>query len=152
MSIATKYGDTGQTGLAGGVRVSKSDLRVETYGTVDELNTVLGFARSICHNTEIKAWTEEVQRKLFCLGSNLATPPESKKQPLLITAEDVDWLTDLVHRSRRPKDWCPIGLCPALTLRQPHTKWPAPPAAALSARSCASSNPGLRSRPMCLHI
>jgi cob(I)alamin adenosyltransferase len=116
MSIATKYGDTGQTGLAGGVRVSKSDLRVETYGTVDELNTVLGFARSICHNTEIKAWTEEVQRKLFCLGSNLATPPESKKQPLLITAEDVDWLTDLVHKIEATEglvsDWSLPGAHP----------------------------------------
>ena len=100
MSIATKRGDAGQTGLAGGVRVSKSDLRVETYGTVDELNTVLGFARSICHNTEIKGWTEEIQRTLFRLGSNLATPSESKKQSPLITAEDVDWLTDLVHKIR----------------------------------------------------
>ena len=81
MSIATKRGDSGQTSLAGGVRVSKSDLRVETYGTVDELNTVLGFARSICKDARIKEWTEEIQRTLFRLGSNLATPPESKKQP-----------------------------------------------------------------------
>src|ERR1700727_1251582 len=50
MSIATKRGDGGQTGLAGGIRVSKADLRVESYGSVDELNTVLGFARSICQN------------------------------------------------------------------------------------------------------
>ena len=48
MSIATKHGDGGQTGLAGGIRISKADLRVEAYGSVDELNTVLGFARSIC--------------------------------------------------------------------------------------------------------
>ena len=98
MSIATKRGDSGQTGLAGGVRVSKADLRVETYGTVDELNTVLGFARSICQNAEIKAWTEEIQRKLFRLGSNISTPPESKKLPTPITAEDVDYLTEVVHK------------------------------------------------------
>ena len=98
MSIATKRGDSGQTGLAGGIRVSKADLRVETYGTVDELNTVLGFARSICQNAEIKAWTEEIQRKLFRLGSNISTPPESNKQPTPITAEDVDSLTELVHK------------------------------------------------------
>jgi len=55
MSIATKHGDGGQTGLAGGIRVSKADLRVEAYGSVDELNTVLGFARSICKNGEIAA-------------------------------------------------------------------------------------------------
>jgi cob(I)alamin adenosyltransferase len=98
MSIATKRGDGGQTGLAGGIRVSKSDLRVESYGSVDELNTVLGFARSICQNKKIAAWTEEIQRTLFRVGSALATPPESQKKAPVITAEDVDKLTDLVHQ------------------------------------------------------
>jgi cob(I)alamin adenosyltransferase len=98
MSIATMRGDSGQTSLAGGVRVSKADLRVETYGAVDELNTVLGFARSICQNAQMRTWTEEIQRTLFRLGSNLATPPESKKQPPIISAEDVDCLTELVHK------------------------------------------------------
>ncbi len=98
MSISTTRGDGGQTGLAGGIRVSKADLRVEAYGTVDELNTVLGFARSICQNPEIKAWTETIQRTLFRLGSALATPPESKKQPPVISAEDVAILTELVHK------------------------------------------------------
>jgi cob(I)alamin adenosyltransferase len=98
MSISTKRGDGGQTGLAGGIRVSKADLRVESYGTVDELNTVLGFARSICRDPEIKAWTETIQRTLFRLGSALATPPESKKQPPVISAEDVAMLTELVHK------------------------------------------------------
>ena len=98
MSIATKHGDGGQTGLAGGIRVSKADLRVESYGTVDELNTVLGFARSICHNQEIAAWTEDIQRTLFRVGSALATPPESRKQAPVISIVDVDKLTDLVHK------------------------------------------------------
>jgi cob(I)alamin adenosyltransferase len=98
MSIATTRGDGGQTGLAGGIRVSKADLRVESYGTVDELNTFLGFARSICQNAEIKVWTETIQRTLFRLGSALATPPESKKTPPVISLEDVAMLTDLVHR------------------------------------------------------
>jgi len=98
MSIATKRGDGGQTGLAGGIRVSKSDLRVESYGSVDELNTFLGFARSICQNKEIAEWTEDVQRTLFRVGSALATPPESKKKPPVISTEDVDKLTDLVHK------------------------------------------------------
>ena len=98
MSIATTRGDGGQTGLAGGIRVSKADLRVETYGSVDELNTVLGFARSICTNKEIAGWTEQIQRTLFRLGSALATPPESRKQPPIINAEDVAMLTDLVHK------------------------------------------------------
>ena len=98
MSIATTRGDGGQTGLAGGIRVSKADLRVETYGSVDELNTVLGFARSICTNKEIAGWTEQIQRTLFRLGSALATPPESKKRPPTISTEDVTMLTDLVHK------------------------------------------------------
>jgi len=98
MSISTTRGDGGQTGLAGGIRVSKADLRVESYGSVDELNTVLGFARSICQNTEIVGWTEQIQRTLFRLGSALATPPESKKQPPVISTEDVAMLTGLVHQ------------------------------------------------------
>jgi cob(I)alamin adenosyltransferase len=98
MSIATTRGDGGQTGLAGGIRVSKADLRVESYGTVDELNTFLGFARSICQNAEIKGWTETIQRTLFRLGSALATPPQSKKTPPVISPEDVAMLTDLVHK------------------------------------------------------
>ncbi len=98
MSIATKRGDGGETGLAGGLRISKADLRVEAYGTVDELNTVLGFARSICQNKEVAAWTEEIQRTLFRVGSALATPPVSRKQPPVISVEDVDKLTDLVHK------------------------------------------------------
>ena len=98
MSIATTRGDGGQTGLAGGIRVSKADLRVESYGCVDELNTVLGFARSICQNKEIAGWTEEIQRTLFRVGSALATPPESAKKPPFITTEDVEALTKLVHQ------------------------------------------------------
>lgn len=98
MSIATTQGDKGQTGLAGGMRISKADLRVESYGTVDELNSVLGFARSICHNKEIAAWTETIQRTLFRVGSALANPPENKKATPFLTAEDVAMLTDLVHK------------------------------------------------------
>lgn len=98
MSIATTRGDGGQTGLAGGIRVSKADPRVETYGSVDELNSVLGFARSICTNKEIADWTEQIQRTLFRVGSALATPPESRKKPPVIGPEDVTMLTDLVHK------------------------------------------------------
>ena len=97
MSIATKQGDGGQTSLVGGIRVSKADLRVEAYGTVDELNAALGFARSICTNAEVSSWTSEIQRTLFRLASALATAPESQKGASPLTADDVDWLTDLVH-------------------------------------------------------
>ena len=116
MSIATKRGDGGQTGLAGGIRISKADLRVEAYGTVDELNTFLGFARSICSDPEIAASTQEIQRALFRLGSALATPPESKKQPPVITADDVEKLTVMVHKIEATEgilaDWSIPGVHP----------------------------------------
>jgi cob(I)alamin adenosyltransferase len=98
MSIATQHGDGGQTGLAGGTRISKADLRVESYGTVDELNAVLGFARSLCRNPEIAAWTEDIQRSLFRVGAVLATPTDSPKQHATISTEDIDHLTTLVHQ------------------------------------------------------
>lgn len=98
MSIATTHGDKGQTGLAGGVRISKADLRVEAYGSVDELNATLGFARSICGDQQIAAWTEEIQRALFRVGGALATPPENAKNAPVISAEDVEALTVLVHQ------------------------------------------------------
>ena len=97
MSIATKRGDGGQTGLAGGIRVSKADLRVEAYGTIDELNSTLGFARSVCTNEELRSAAHEIQKTLFRVGSALATPPESKKPAPALSSEDVDRLTDMVH-------------------------------------------------------
>jgi len=98
MSIATKHGDTGTTALIGGFRLSKSDIRVDSYGTVDELNTVLGFARSICTETDIAAWTEEIQRKLFSVGAALSTAPESRRPEPYVKQADVDFLTELVYQ------------------------------------------------------
>jgi len=97
MSITTKRGDSGQTGLVGDIRVSKGDVRVEAYGSVDELNSVLGFARSICQNAELRARTEEIQRTLFRVGSTLVTLSETKMTPPGVTDEDVEQLTKLVH-------------------------------------------------------
>jgi cob(I)alamin adenosyltransferase len=109
MSIATTRGDGGQTGLIGGTRVSKADLRVEAYGAVDELNSALGFARSICTNPEIQSWTEEIQRTLFRVGSALATPSENRKESTSITNKDVENLTNLVHQIEKTEgilsDW-----------------------------------------------
>lgn len=97
-SIATKTGDRGQTGLVGGVRVSKSSLRVETYGTVDELNSLLGFARSICDHPELKELTKSIQKELFVLGGELATPGIPTEKQAHVTQEMVDRLTGEVHR------------------------------------------------------
>jgi len=116
-SIATKGGDGGQTSLAGGRRVSKSDLRVETYGTVDEMNSSLGFARSICDDQEIKELTKSIQKELFLVGSALATAPDSKKAQPPITQEMIDRLTDEVHRIEAIEgilsDWSIPGEHPA---------------------------------------
>ena len=98
MSIATKRGDGGQTGLSGGIRVSKTHPRVECYGTIDELISQMGFARSICHDADIAARVERIQRELYKVGSAIATPPESKKTPPEITAAMVDALEAEVHR------------------------------------------------------
>ena len=116
-SIATKTGDTGQTGLVGGLRVSKSSLRVETYGTVDELNSFLGFARSICDHAEIKQLTQSIQKELFVLGADLATPGESREGQARVTQEMVDRLTNEVHRIEAMEgilsDWSIPGEDPA---------------------------------------
>jgi cob(I)alamin adenosyltransferase len=97
-SIATTRGDNGLTSLAGGIRVSKGSLRVEAYGTVDELNSTLGFARSICDDAEVVRLASDIQRELFKIGSALATPPESPKPQVPIDAGMVDRLTAEVHR------------------------------------------------------
>src|ERR1700719_2502443 len=98
MSIATKRGDGGQTGLSGGIRVSKTHPRVECYGTIDELISQMGFARSICHDADLATRIAEIQRELYKVGSAIATPPESKKTPPEITAAMVDALEAEVHR------------------------------------------------------
>ena len=97
-SISTMRGDAGETSLAGGVRVSKASARVETYGTIDELNSMMGFARSICEDPDMAAFTKGVQQDLFRIGSSLATPTESPKPQIVIDPSLVDRLTAEVHR------------------------------------------------------
>jgi cob(I)alamin adenosyltransferase len=97
-SIATTRGDNGLTSLAGGIRVSKGSLRVDAYGTVDELTSTLGFARSICDDRQLVEVVSDIQRELFKVGSALATPPESPKPPVPIETEMVERLTAQVHR------------------------------------------------------
>lgn len=97
MSIATKTGDTGTTALTGGTRVSKADLRVEAYGTVDELNACLGFARSICTQADLCERTEDIQRTLFRVGSALSRPSAQDRTPSALAVADVDALTAQVN-------------------------------------------------------
>jgi cob(I)alamin adenosyltransferase len=98
MSIATMRGDGGETGLSGGIRVSKASPRVETYGTLDELISSMGFARSICSIDEISQLTRTIQKELFKVASAISTPPESRKGIPIIEDAMVDALTAHVHR------------------------------------------------------
>lgn len=98
MSIATKRGDKGDTALIGGERVSKADLRVEAYGTIDELGSTLGFARSICADAEVNDLVKEIQRELFNVSASVASPLGSRKEPPDITTAMLQRLTDEVHR------------------------------------------------------
>lgn len=81
MKIYTKTGDTGQTGLFGGGRVSKDALRVHAYGAVDELNAVLGVTRTIGLDATLDTLLARIQDELFVLGADLATPGEAKYIP-----------------------------------------------------------------------
>jgi len=74
MKIYTKTGDKGDTSLLGGKRVAKSSLRIEAYGTVDELNSHLGFARALVPPKEIDEELLRLQTELFILGADLSTP------------------------------------------------------------------------------
>lgn len=76
MKIYTKTGDDGQTGLFGGARVSKASDRVEAYGTIDELNSVLGLVRAQALSVDLDAALATIQNELFDLGAELATVAE----------------------------------------------------------------------------
>ncbi|PIB27697.1 ATP:cob(I)alamin adenosyltransferase [Maribacter sp. 4U21] len=76
MKIYTKTGDSGTTALFGGTRVPKHHIRIESYGTVDELNSWLGLIRDQEINTQSKDQLAKIQDKLFTLGAILATDPE----------------------------------------------------------------------------
>lgn len=78
MKIYTKTGDQGSTGLFGGGRVPKDDIRVEAYGDVDELNAVIGVARSVEPMPRVDEVLVPIQRDLFAIGALLATPDRDK--------------------------------------------------------------------------
>ncbi|MBI1884608.1 MAG: cob(I)yrinic acid a,c-diamide adenosyltransferase [Chlamydiae bacterium] len=90
MKIYTKTGDQGETGLIGGERVWKHDLRIEAYGTVDETNSVIGIAMGLAREAplsekgkkELLTFLQKTQNELFCLGCELATPPNNAKKDL----------------------------------------------------------------------
>lgn len=78
MKIYTKTGDKGQTSLFGGARLPKHHIRIEAYGTVDELNSYIGLVRDATENEATKGILKEVQDRLFTIGSNLASDPSKE--------------------------------------------------------------------------
>src|SRR5258706_12883978 len=85
--IYTKKGDTGKTSLIGGTRVSKNHIRIEAYGTVDELNSWVGLLRDEIKNSSSKKVLLEIQNCLFTVGALLAADPEKNKMKLPELAE-----------------------------------------------------------------
>lgn len=88
--IYTKTGDRGSTSLIGGVRVPKNHIRIESYGTVDELNSYMGMVRDSADNTLITEWIHEVQDRLFTIGSVLATNPDKEVKMKLPDLHEAD--------------------------------------------------------------
>lgn len=91
--VYTRTGDKGQTGLVDGTRVSKDSLRLETYGTIDELNAVVGICRqhlnclSKVTSARTDGWLEAIQNDLFNLGSDLATPIASRWPAMILISD-----------------------------------------------------------------
>ncbi|MBK6904599.1 MAG: cob(I)yrinic acid a,c-diamide adenosyltransferase [Saprospirales bacterium] len=90
--IYTKTGDKGQTSLFGGRRVSKGHLRIDAYGTVDELNSCIGLLRDHLSDEVLRALLKEIQDRLFTLGANLAADPSKELQKPDLLEEDIKLL------------------------------------------------------------
>ncbi|MDK2866304.1 MAG: cob(I)alamin adenosyltransferase [Clostridiales bacterium] len=95
MKIYTKTGDKGQTSLYDGHRVPKNDIRVESYGTIDELNASIGVARQYCRDASVKEALFRIQRLLFNVAGMLATK-DSSQFPEPITEDEVRWLEQTI--------------------------------------------------------
>lgn len=97
MNIYTKTGDKGQTSLFDNKRVSKDDLRVESYGTIDELNSFLGLAKNYIVDKEAYEVIHGIQRKLFDIGAELATA-NKEKIPVITDENDIKYLEDMIDK------------------------------------------------------
>lgn len=90
--IYTKTGDQGVTGLFGGKRLPKNHLRIETYGTVDELNAHIGMVRDQVAEAAVRRLLKAIQDRLFTIGSNLASDPDKEMPVPDIKATDIEVL------------------------------------------------------------
>ena len=90
--IYTKTGDKGETGLFGGMRLPKNHIRIEAYGTVDELNSHIGLVRDQSEDESVRSLLKEIQDRLFTIGSNLASDPTKKMEVPDVLESDVQLL------------------------------------------------------------
>ena len=101
MKIYTRTGDSGETALLGGKRVSKAEPRVAAYGDVDELNAWLGLVRAATLDAALTAMLEKIQRDLFAIGARLADPAgkvASRVEKTAVTGEDVTRLEQWIDQ------------------------------------------------------
>ena len=98
--IYTKTGDKGTTALIGGVRVPKDNIRIEAYGTVDELNSYVGLVKDAFDNTDTSATLQEIQDRLFTIGAILATPPNKEIKMALpdLHEEDITFMESAIDK------------------------------------------------------
>ena len=103
--IYTRAGDEGETSLGDGARVAKSHLRIEAFGTVDELNSYLGVILASHVPDEFRPWLEQIQNELFDLGADLCVPTDDGRERLRVTVDQVarlEELCDLVNGRLEP--------------------------------------------------
>ena len=104
--IYTRAGDAGETSLGDGSRVAKTDARIEAYGTVDEVNSLLGLALATSElPDEFRPWLEQVQNDLFDVGADLCVPLDDPRERLRVTQAQVqrlEELCDLVNERLEP--------------------------------------------------
>lgn len=118
--IYTKTGDAGQTGLFGGPRVDKDDPRIEAYGTVDELNAVLGVCRTHMIGTEFDSHLADIQHDLFALGAELASPAPDRNGTRWNVGPQIDRLEQTIDRFESQLAPLAQFILPAGTLAATH--------------------------------
>src|SRR5215813_12005434 len=105
LKIYTKTGDKGTTSLIGGTKVPKSHLRIEAYGTVDELNSYIGLCKDLLTDKQSQTILQEIQDRLFTIGSSLACDPEKepkmkipdlKEEDVTLLEKEIDRMNDAI--------------------------------------------------------
>lgn len=109
IKIYTKTGDLGKTSLIGGTKVPKNNLRIEAYGTIDELNSYIGLTGDHLSDESAKAMLKEIQDRLFTIGSSLACDPQKapamkipdlKEEDIVLLEKEIDAMNEILPEMR----------------------------------------------------